>query len=85
MLRRWSSAVGLLALAVPWASSLAAPARAAAAPVARKVINLRPQVYQDHVVGTARPRDAGEVTRIWDLAEHVMEPHDPIVTPTTWC
>src|SRR4051812_19516478 len=51
----------------------------AAAPSATSVEGgrQRPRLYQDRVYVRVQPRDAADVTRIWNLAEDVVSPHDP--------
>lgn len=37
----------------------------------------QPRPYQDELFVTAQPRNPADVARIWALAEHVLQPHDP--------
>src|SRR4051812_37723266 len=43
----------------------------------------RPRVYEDFVQVTANPRDDAQVAELWQQAEHVLEPHDPVVARHT--
>src|SRR4051794_2754281 len=59
-------------------------AAAASAPaVAGVVLVPRPRVYDDFVEATANPRDDAQVTELWQQAEHVLEPHDPVLARHT--
>jgi hypothetical protein len=42
-----------------------------------------PHPYADHVYATAVPRSDADVREIWRLSQHVLEPHDPRLTPHT--
>ena len=63
----------LLGLMLPSATE-AAPAGSPGGPA-------RARPYGDHQLVMAQPRTDAEVTAIWELAEHVLEPHDPARAP----
>src|SRR6185295_5609754 len=61
-------AVALAALTV---LALARPARSA------------PRPYADQLYATALPQNDAQVAALWQLAEHVLAPHDPQLAPHT--
>jgi hypothetical protein len=65
----------------PWASAAAAIVVGlfASSPSRAETIKLRPRVYAGYVLATARPHDDGQVAQIWQMAEHVLSPHDPLL------
>ena len=63
-----------------WMSGVLATALLVVSPTARAE-TVRP--YGEHLLVRVSPRDRAEVERIWRLAEHVLDPHDPQVAPHT--
>jgi hypothetical protein len=89
---RRACGLGRRCLAILFTLALARSAAAAAPPGGAGSIEAppRPRLYQDRVYVRARPRDATDVDRIWNLAEDVVSPHDPalvehelVLTPDT--